>query len=102
MNLVEHPGHIPCQQQIQSTDHITRLSMLEVALIERLKRKADVFSSELVKANHDWEEVTFRMLAKGMGFKANGEGMLALSRLISFKKLTRLSSLFQKKHYCSE
>lgn len=96
MNLVENPGHIPCQQQIQSVEYIIRLSMLEAALIERLKRKADMLTSELVKTQYDWEEVTFRMLAKGMGFKTNGEGMLTLSRLIPLKYLTRLSSLFQK------
>ncbi len=95
MNLIEHPGHIPCEDQIHTVNHISRLLMLEVVLIERLKRKSETVEFELKQTQFDWEEVTFRMLAKGMGFKINGEGMLALSRLLSIKKLVRLNSLFQ-------
>lgn len=96
MNLIENPGKVPCAQQLGQTSALTRLSMLELVLIERLKRKSKRVKMDLVETSNDWQEVTFRNLAIGLGFKTNGNGMYQLAKLSSLKILSKQSTLVLK------
>lgn len=87
--LIENPALVACQNQLTTVPTIKRLAMAERILVERLSRKSEEVLEELESLKGDWQEVTFRMLAKAMGFKNNAEAMLKLSRRIPYKLLMK-------------
>lgn len=91
--LVENPALISCQHQLLSVPAIKRLEMSEKVLVERLERKSQLVLHELKRTNNDWQEVSFRMIAKAMGFKSNDEPMLELARRIQYKWIARSSAI---------
>ncbi len=94
--LIENPSHVPCGTRLDEVPAIKRLSMLERVLVERLERKSALILEELALTKNNWQEVTFRMLAKSMGFKANDEPMLNLARSVDFKWLLKAKSIQEK------
>lgn len=96
MNLIENPGKVPCAQQLGQVSALTRLSMLEAVLIERLKRKSKGIEADLIDTSYDWQEAAFRKLAEGLGFKTNSRGMYQLAKLCSLKLLNKQSTLIRK------
>lgn len=94
--MLDNDEPIPCAQTLQATKVITRLSMLEKALVGRIESKA-MAVTQLLKANSsDWEETAYQWLAKGLGFKVNSDTMLELAGLVPAKVLHKHNEL---KHY---
>lgn len=87
--LIENPSLVACQHQLRTVPTIKRLAMAERVLVERLSRKSEEVLEELELVQGDWQEVTFRMLSKAMGFKSNSEAMLMLARRIPYKLLLK-------------
>ncbi|MBO3697829.1 DUF2851 family protein [Roseivirga sp. E12] len=94
--MIQNGDPIPCADQLQSTKVITRLSMLERALIGRIEDKARSVTELLEANNSDWEETAYQWLSKGLGFKTNSVSMLDLARLVPSKVLFKHNQLM---HY---
>jgi hypothetical protein len=88
-NLVHSLGVVPCEGQLPEVDALTKLSMMEAALMERMETKA-VAIKGLLKANTgDWEETTYQAFARNFGFKVNADAFLELSSALPYKILLK-------------
>lgn len=93
--ILENESIIPCETLLKDTNVITRLSMLERTLIQRLERKSEAVMMLLKANNFDWEETAYQWLAGGFGFKTNAESMIELARSLPSRFLRKHTELFQ-------
>ncbi|OEK05554.1 hypothetical protein BFP71_11445 [Roseivirga misakiensis] len=93
--MLKNTDKIPCGTQLKSVKVVTRLSMLEKTLINRLEKKSKAVNELLLENNYSWEETAYQWLAKGFGFKVNAENMLRLARTVPSKFLRKHSQLYQ-------
>ncbi len=89
--LVTSSFSIPCQRSLNKVNEITRLSMMEKAMMERLERKALEVDQLLQKNGNHWEETFYQLLARNFGFKINSEPFFQLSRKLPLKILLKQS-----------
>ena len=87
--LVNSPEVIPCSGIFRHVSDLTRMSMLDRTLAQRLEAKADVVHTMLAQNNHDWEETCYQLLAKNFGFKINADPFLQLARAVPYKSLLK-------------
>ena len=83
---------IPCQNQIQSADHLTWSSWKDRLSVERLEQKSAAFYDQLQRTNGDWSETFYRKLARNFGFKSNADAMERLAELLPLSILVRHKS----------
>jgi Protein of unknown function (DUF2851) len=88
-HLMACPTPIPCFTQFERINSITKMLMLEKVLINRLERKAEIVTEILVKNKSDWEETTYQLLAKTMGFGLNAIPFERLAKLVPLKILQK-------------
>ena len=93
--LVSSSEFVPCSNSFRSVRSITRLSMLERVVVERLERKSKAIEQLADETLNDWEETAYQWLAQSLGFKTNAENMLALAKSIPVRILLKHQSLFQ-------
>lgn len=95
-DLMKAQSEIPCQNQFTTVSEITKFSMLEKALTQRMERKGEEVLNCLAKNGNDWEETTFQILLRNFGFKLNNETFLSLAEVLPFKILKKYAfSIFQ-------
>jgi hypothetical protein len=87
---------IPCEPQIGQVPSISRMSMLDRSLMQRLQRKAEGVQSLFRQNNNDWEETAWQLLARGFGFKKNSDAFADLSQRLPYKVLLRHASSTQQ------
>ena len=87
--LINSSFSIPCQRSLQGVDHLTKLSMLEKALMQRLERKAEEVQTLYKQNRNNWEETFYQLLARNFGFKINAEPFFQLARLLPLKLLLK-------------
>lgn len=87
---------IPCEPQLQQVPTITRISMLDRSLMQRLQRKAEGVLEMFAQNNKDWEETAWQLLARGFGFKKNTEAFGELSLRLPYKILLRHANSVQQ------
>ena len=94
--LLDSREVIPCAAQFGRVAEITRFSMLDKTLMQRLQTKAGAVA-ELFDANgQDWEETAWQVLARAFGAKLNADPMGQLARTIPLKLLQKhRGNLFQ-------
>ncbi len=90
--LMNNPASIPCYSQFQKVSSITKMLMLEKILVNRLERKADLVLKMLNTNNGNWEETTYQMLGKTMGFGLNSLPFERLTQLVPLKILQKHSN----------
>lgn len=90
--LINSPHSIPCSQSFSQIDSITRLSMLDKALTQRLETKAAVVSELLSRNKGDWEETFYQTLARNFGFKVNADPFSQLAKSLPYKIIQRQNS----------
>ncbi|WP_226390625.1 DUF2851 family protein [Penaeicola halotolerans] len=83
---------IPCAHQLSSVKDIVLRSMLEEALVARLYAKGNEFLTLLEQCHGDWEEASFRWLARCFGFKSNAAAWERLAEKLSFKIIRKHST----------
>jgi hypothetical protein len=83
--LVNSPEEIPCASSFEKVSEITKLSMLDRALSERLESKAETVNQLLIRNNNDWEETVYQVLAKNFGFHVNADPFLQLAQNLPYK-----------------
>lgn len=87
--LVNSPERIPCNAHLASVNDVTRFSMLDKALLERLEKKASVVCEMLKRNNNDWEETCYQLLFKNFGFNVNADPFLQLAKALPYKILMK-------------
>ena len=80
---------IPCAPQFDKADIFAKHSMLDKALLQRLKRKAELLLSWLKEAEGDWEAVAYWLLLQNFGFKKNNEAFLTLARKLPVRLIAK-------------
>lgn len=93
--IVDSQTDIPCSDLFSKVRSVTKLAMLETALVRRLERKGLIFKDILNANNQDWEQSTYEWLARGFGFKTNAENMLELAKAVPLKVLQKHSEIKQ-------
>jgi hypothetical protein len=90
--LINSPSSIPCEKSFANVSDLTKLSMLDQALTQRLESKAEIVHQLLKSNNNDWEETTYQLLLKNFGFKINSEPFLQLAKALPYKLIQKHSS----------
>jgi hypothetical protein len=80
---------IPCGASWPSVQEITKVSMLDKTVMQRLESKAKLVVAALNKNGNDWEETSYQLLLKNFGFKVNVEAMERLGQVLSYKVLLK-------------
>ncbi|MDP4290512.1 MAG: DUF2851 family protein [Bacteroidota bacterium] len=89
-------GWVPCQNQINQTDRLVKVSWLERMLAERLTESAQYVLRLFEQTRHDWSETFYRFLARSFGLRLNVEPFEMLSASLPLSVILRhRSSLFQ-------
>ncbi|HEY9116715.1 MAG TPA: DUF2851 family protein [Roseivirga sp.] len=86
---------IPCTDSFSKVRVVTKLAMLESALVERLQRKSQLFKEILMRNQQDWEQSTYEWLARGFGFKTNADNMMDLAKAVPLKILLKHADKLQ-------
>jgi hypothetical protein len=87
--LVTSSFSVPCQRSLPKVNDITRLSMLEKALLDRLERKATEVRVLCHQNGNSWEETFYQLLARNFGFKINADPLFQLAKRLPLKVLLR-------------
>lgn len=87
--LLKSEAKIACADSIYLVNPLTRMSMIERALMSRLEIKSQEINL-LLKANEgDWEETTYQWLMRHMGFKKNNHAFFRLSQQLPLKVIRK-------------
>lgn len=87
--LVNSTTNIPCSDQFKEVDQLTKLSVKDKLLLERLERKAEEVKAICNRYDGDWETTAYQLLARSLGLKVNAEPFLQLAKSIPFNVLKK-------------
>jgi hypothetical protein len=87
--LINTGEEIPCRASLARIPSITKLSMLEKALMGRLELKAEQIRVMYERNNHDWEETAYQLLCRNFGFKVNADPFQQLAQSLPYKVVLR-------------
>lgn len=88
-HLMTNREPIPCFEKFGEVPEITKMHMLERALVNRLERKAEMVLAMLETNQGNWEETTYQLLAKAMGFGLNAIPFERLAQILPLKILQK-------------
>lgn len=89
--LVHTSSKIACSRALGRIDTLTRVSMLDKTLLQRLETKAAEVSTLLDRNRQDWAETCYQVLGHNFGFKINAEPFAQLTRTLPYRLLARSS-----------
>jgi hypothetical protein len=89
--LLHNPEKIPCASVFDSVSSLTKYSMLDKALMQRLESKATSVMTLLKRNNNDWEETAYQMLCRNFGFKVNADPFEQLALSLPYKVIMKHS-----------
>ena len=92
--LIGSSFSIPCCRSFPSVEPVTRYSMVEKAVAQRLERKASEVLGLLERCRNSWDETTYQLLARAFGFKVNADPMIQLARALPLKLIRKQPDLF--------
>jgi Protein of unknown function (DUF2851) len=87
--LIASEQKIPCANQWDQVPDLQKILLLDKALSQRLEKKALQIQEILRTNKNDWEQTTYQVLLKNMGFKINSEPMEQLGRQLPLKILLK-------------
>lgn len=87
--LMHSPDVIPCSAKLDEVSQLTKLSMLDKVLAQRLETKATIVLKMLQRNGNDWEQTCFQQLTKNFGFKVNSDPFQQLSLSLPYKLLLK-------------
>lgn len=86
------PGYdILCSRFLDHVKSITRYSMMDKALAQRLEEKSAKIFREIAFTGNDWEEIAWRMLCQNFGFKTNAFPFFELGKSLPLKVVKKES-----------
>lgn len=81
---------ILCENSISSVDSFVINNWLERLYFERLEHKTEIIKDLLIDTKQNWEEVTFKMLAKNFGLKLNGEVFFEMACSLQYASIRKV------------
>ena len=87
--LVANPAQIPCANALSGIEEVVKLSTIDKALMTRLEWKAHIINQILRTNQNDWEETTYQLICRNLGFKTNADAMESLSRAVPYRLLLK-------------
>ena len=87
--LMQSQHFIPCAPRFEQINQLSKISMLDKSLLDRLKRKSIGILAWLKENEGDWETVAYWLLAQNFGFKKNNETFLSLAQKLPLKVLAK-------------
>jgi hypothetical protein len=87
--LLDAREPIPCAPQFVRVSPLTRLSMLDKALMQRLEARAARVRDLWETSGKDWEETAWQVVAGAFGGPLNAEPMARLARMVALKRLQK-------------
>ena len=87
--LLQNAEQIPCANTFPDISSLTKMTMLDKVIVNRLERKATELLNWHQKYQADWEEIAYQWVVQHFGFKTNNPSFLQLAQSIPLK-------LFQK------
>ncbi|OKL39412.1 DUF2851 family protein [Pontibacter flavimaris] len=87
LQRARHP--IPCAPFWRDVPEITKMLMLERALVERLEEKGQEVLQVYCGYGNDWEQTTYYSLLRGFGFKVNQQPFEQLAKSLPFHVVRR-------------
>ena len=89
-SLFANMGAAPaCLPVLASVPSIVISQQMEVALMERLRSKTDATKVLLEHTGQDWEETTYRLIARILGLPLNAEGFDLITQQASLRILRK-------------
>jgi hypothetical protein len=89
--LIRNETKILCASSFHTVSTLSKNSMLDRAVLNRLENKANVVREMLYSCANNWEQVAYSMLASNFGFKLNHFPFLRLSQSLPLKLLIKHS-----------
>jgi hypothetical protein len=83
--LVQSIRPIACEHHFLNVRPITKLSMIEAALMGRLEERAREILALHSQLDGDWPQTTLTWLFRNFGFRVNADAFQALGKSISWK-----------------
>ena len=80
---------IPCSAQFQDIARLSKITMLDRVLLERLDTRAERIRQLWESNNRDWEETAYQWLGQHFGFRLNTPAFLRLSQLVPLKTIQK-------------
>lgn len=81
---INQPTTIRCSSSLNEVPEIQVSAMLDRALASRLEQKSLTVLKILSQCNGNWEETTYRTLARNFGFKTNAEPFEKLAESLPY------------------
>src|SRR5258708_14576212 len=91
--LINSPTVIACEKSFPKVDELIKLSTLDKALMQRLETKANQVVEALKMNKGDWDETTYQLLAKNVGFSVNADPFFQLAKSLPYKIILKQSAL---------
>ncbi len=82
LGFIKNEGWIACEKSIDQVSDLTKLHFLHRLAIERIERKFEDLSAELVKKKSNFEQLFYLQLFKSFGFKTNATAFELLCKSI--------------------
>lgn len=82
-------GSLPCAPLLAAVPGITRVSMVERALLERVEQKATMVAELHQTLSQDWEATAYHALAAAFGFQKNSEPLARLAKALPLSIMRR-------------
>jgi hypothetical protein len=89
IDFISTKNSIACINQIRYVDSVTIRSQKERALFTRLESRYELIKIELEKSKNDWEQVTYKILAKAFGTNINKHAFERLAETVPLKILQK-------------
>jgi Protein of unknown function (DUF2851) len=90
--IITSKATIPCEKVFRNVRPITKLSMLEKVLVQRLQSKSGALLEILKSKERDWEETAYQWLGMGFGFKTNAQAFQELTKKVPLKLIHKHAS----------
>jgi Protein of unknown function (DUF2851) len=90
--IIKSNSEIKCEAQISNVTALAKSSMLEKALAHRLEAKAQAFLPILKYLKNDFEEFSYRIFCRHMGFKLNSDAFNKLAENLPFSIIRKHKS----------
>jgi hypothetical protein len=87
--LINSPETIPCSPFLHQINEVTKLAMMERAVLNRLESKSKRVFDILHKNHNNWQETCYQLLARNFGFKINADPFQQLAQLLPYKILRK-------------
>lgn len=88
-NFIHSSTRIPCEHFFSKVNEITKRTMLERVLAERLERKSLLFENWLLQNDNDWEQTAYEVIAYCLGLKINANQCRELAHSVPLKTILK-------------